>query len=114
MTVLVLAAALILSPAPQNQKKPSKKAQPSCLIFGTVFDDRGFLVRGAKVDVKVKAGKGHWEAASDGQGEFAVHLPLPKNVYIVEAAAPGLETDRKETECEGDSRVDVAMHLKRK
>ena len=112
MTFLVLLVALAGAPAGLDQK--AKKHQPSCLLFGTVFDDRGFLVRGAKVDVKAKAGKGRWEAASDGQGEFAVHLPVAKAVYTVEAGAPGLETDRKETECSGDERVDVVLHLKRR
>jgi hypothetical protein len=45
------------------------------------------------------------------QGEFSVHLPAGKNVYIVEAQAPGMEPARKEVAFETDERVDVVLHL---
>ena len=98
--------------------KPSKsKQQPYCLLFGTVFDETGRLIRGARVEVRAKEGpkegKKRWESQTDVQGEFAVHLPAGKAVYTVEAHAPGLEPDRKEVEFSSDERIDVVLHLKR-
>ena len=115
MTPLLLVTALALGSAlveAENQARKSKH-QPYALVFGTVFDQDGRLVRGAKVDVRAREGKGHWESQTDIQGEFAVRLPVGRGVYIVEARAPGFEPDRKEVEFSADERVDVVLHLKR-
>jgi protocatechuate 3,4-dioxygenase beta subunit len=113
---LALALALALpagaGPATDAQAKKSKR-QPYTLLFGTVFDEAGRLVRGAKVGVRAKEGKGRWESQTDQQGEFAVHLPTTKAVYTVEAKAPGLEPGRREVEVAGEDRVDVVLQLKR-
>lgn len=106
-----LAAVLVVSAA-ASQKKPGKH-KPYALLFGTVFNEDGRLVRGAMVTVKPKETKGKWEAASDTQGEFAVHLPAGKAVYIVEVQAPGLGPGKKEVAFEGEERQDVVIHLKR-
>lgn len=129
MTSLLLALTLAISgllgslagaaesPAVETSDKPSKKQQPYCLLFGTVFDETGRLVRGAAIEVRAKEGskekKKRWESRTDIQGEFAVHLPAGKAVYTVEARAPGLEPDRKEVEFSADERVDVVLNLKR-
>lgn len=106
-----LAAVLVVSAA-ASQKKPGKH-QPYALLFGTVFNEDGRLVRGARVTVKPKETKGKWEAVSDTQGEFAVHLPAVRAVYLVEVQAPGLAPGKKEVAFEGEERQDVVVHLKR-
>ena len=123
MTSLLLALTLAISgflggppKATEPGDKPSKKQQPYCLLFGTVFDETGRLVRGATIEVRAKDSKGgkkRWESQTGIQGEFAVHLPAGKAVYTVEARAPGLEPDRQEVEFSVDERVDVVLHLKR-
>ena len=96
-----------------SQKRVKDKHQPYALLFGTVFNPDGRLVRGARVTVKPMEGKGKWETGSDTQGEFAVHLPAGKAVYIVEVQAAGLEPGKKEVAFEGEERQDVVVHLKR-
>ncbi len=96
-----------------SQKSGKNKRQPYALLFGTVFNEDGRLVRGAKVTVKSKETKGKWETGSDTQGEFAVHLPAGKAVYTVEVQAPGLAPGKKEVAFEGEERQDVVVHLKR-
>ena len=115
LAVAVLAAFLLVvaAPVPGSQKRPKDKHQPHALLFGTVFNEDGRLVRGARVTVKPKETKGKWETGSDNQGEFAVHLPAGKAVYIVEVLAPGLAPGKKEVAFEGDERQDVVVHLKR-
>ncbi len=96
-----------------SQKRAKDKHQPYALLFGTVFNEDGRLVRGARITVKPKETKGKWEASSDVQGEFAVHLPAGKAVYTVEVLAAGLAPEKKEVAFEGEERQDVVIHLKR-
>ena len=111
-TSLVLVTALLLAAGAGVAQKKSRN-QPHALLFGTVFGEGGRLVRGATVIIKVKDGKGKWDAQSDMQGEFAVHLPPVKAVYVVEAQAPGMVPDSKEVAFEGEERQDIVLHLKR-
>lgn len=101
----------------QGQKAKSgrkkKEAYEYALLFGTVFDENGRLVRGAEARVRQKEGKRHWEATSDNQGEFAVRLPAGSAVYIVEATAPGFTRDSKEVSFTGDERQDVVLRISR-
>lgn len=97
-----------------DKDKPRKsRAQPFALLYGTVFDQDGRLVRGAQVEVRQRQGKGRWQARTDEQGEFAVRLPPGKAVYIVEARAQGLNPEQKEVEFSADERLDVVLQLKR-
>jgi hypothetical protein len=117
-SVSLLLAAWLAAAAPGINlgvaaQKKDKKRQPYALLFGTVFNEDGRLVRGAQVTVKPMEGKGKWEAGSDGQGEFAVHLPAGKAVYVVEVRAPGMTPVKKEVAFEGEERQDVVLHLKR-
>lgn len=97
-----------------DKDKPRKsKAQPFALLYGTVFDQDGRLVRGAQVEVRQREGKGRWQARTDEQGEFAVRLPPGRAVYIVEARARGLNPEQKEVEFAADERLDVVLQLKR-
>ena len=98
----------------EDKDKPRKsRAQPFALLFGTVFDQDGRLVRGAQVEVRQRDGKGRWQARTDEQGEFAVRLPPGRAVYIVEARAQGLSPEQKEVEFSADERLDVVLQLKR-
>jgi hypothetical protein len=117
---LVVALAGLLagaSPPPPEQKVPAKKSKKDysyALLFGTVFDENGRLVRGAGIRVSEKEGKKRWEATTDIQGEFAVHLPAKAAVYLVEVSAPGFQGDRQEVAFAGDERQDLVFRLARK
>lgn len=93
--------------------KRKKEAASYALLFGTVFDETGRLVRGAQVQVREKDGKRHWEQVTDSQGEFAVHLPAGAAVYIVEASAPRATRDSKEVSFTSDERQDVVLRISR-
>lgn len=116
LLAVVLAIVLAGPAMPESgQKNKSKKKDYSyALLFGTVFDEGGRLVRGAAIRVRQKDGKKSWEAASDVQGEFAVHLPAVPAVYLVEVSAPGFQADSKEVAFTGDERQDVVFRLARK
>ena len=113
VAVAVLAVLSLGTVAPISVSQKSTKNKPYALLFGTVFNEDGRLVRGARVVVKPKETKGKWETGSDNQGEFAVHLPVGKAVYILEVQAPGLAPAKKEVTFEGEERQDVVVHLKR-
>jgi len=103
-------------PSPEQRDKPkkSKKDYSYALLFGTVFDESGRLVRGAGIRVSEKEGKKRWEATTDIQGEFAVHLPAKAAVYLVEVGAPGFQGDRQEVAVTRDERQDLVFRLARK
>jgi hypothetical protein len=119
--VLAVAAVLVLvllAPAGaeadrkrRGNAEKKKQQQDYALLYGTVFNDRGFSVRGAKVVVRQKEGQRKWEATSNSQGEFAVHLPPGPSVYIVEASVPSFTSDSKEVSFTGDERQDVALRI---
>lgn len=117
VVVLALVVACAGAAADRNPKSRSsrkkKQAEPYALLVGTVFDENGRLVRGGQVRVRQKAGKRHWEAATDTRGEFAVRLPAGSAVYLVEATAPGFTRDTKEVSFVADERQDIAMHIAR-
>lgn len=102
------------SPEQRNKPKKSKKDYSYALLFGTVFDENGRLVRGAGIRVSEKEGKKRWEATTDVQGEFAVHLPAKAAVYLVEVSAPGFQGDRQEVAVTRDERQDLVFRLARK
>ncbi len=116
LAALLAATIYGLGPESDRQDQPRKKrkeAAPYALLFGTVFDESGRLVRGASVRVRQKEAKKQWEAVSDTQGEFAVHLPAAPAVYLVEATAPGFSRDSKQVSFTADERQDVVLRISR-
>jgi hypothetical protein len=107
---------LLLAAATLGVAEPGQKRfQPYALLAGTVFyEENGFLVRGARVEVRQKDGKKHWQANTNDAGEFAIQVPAGKAVYVVQAEISGRQPDRKEVEVENDERVDIVLHLKGK
>lgn len=110
----LLAGAGPPSPAQKDKPKKGKKDYSYALLFGTVFEENGRLVRGAGIRVSEKEGKKRWEATTDVQGEFAVHLPAKAAVYLVEVSAPGFQGARQEVAFAGDERQDLVFRLARK
>jgi hypothetical protein len=62
------------------------------LIRGTVFDNRGLSLSGARLRIR-RAGekKSHWETQTNSRGEFAVRVPQGSE-YEVAAEAKGFAT----------------------
>ena len=104
-------ALALLGMAGAAEKKKSKVV-PQAILAGTVFQESGFLVRGARVVVyNVERPKDKKESATDLQGEFAVRVPAGKGRYTIEVGAPGFVSASKTVEVAGDERLDVTFRL---
>jgi len=104
-------ALVLLGVAGAAEKKKSKFV-PQAVLAGTVFQESGFLLRGARVVVyNVERPKDKKEAATDLQGEFAIRVPAGKGRYKIEVAAPGFAAASKTVEVAGDERLDVTFRL---
>ena len=105
--VLVLAAL-----GAQAAEKKKSKTAPQAVLFGSVFQENGFLVRGARVVVwNVERPKERKETTSDVQGEFSLRVPVGKGKYTVEVSATGLASEQKTVEIVGDERIDLTFRL---
>jgi hypothetical protein len=113
--LLVLLLACVL-PAAAAKKKAVP--QSAALVAGTVFDQRGYALPGAEVDLipappdesaPVKTKK--LQAISNSRGEFAFHVPPGAMQYTVKAAAKGYQSTQKSVSVQGEERVDVTFQL---
>ena len=102
---------MVLSQAGAAEKKKSKFV-PQAILAGTVFQENGFLLRGARVIVyNAEKPKDKKEAVTDLAGEFAVRVPAGKGRYTIEASAPGFVSESKTVEVSGDERLEVTFRL---
>ncbi len=107
-----LVAATALSPVSLAADKKKSRVAAQAVLAGSVFQESGFLVRGARV-VVTNAGRPREkkETATDLQGEFAVRVPAGKARYTVEVAAEGFLPQQKTVEVSGDERIDLTFRL---
>lgn len=112
---LLLSLALISTAAmaARGEAQKEKKRQPDFLIFGTVFDEKGFALAGAEVRARVAGEKKvRGEAYSDRRGEFGIRVPVGAE-YEVTVKAEGYETQvLKVNAASGANREDVAFRMK--
>ena len=99
-------------PVAQGAEKRKPKTTPQAVLFGSVFQENGFLLRGARVVVSnADRPKENKETTTDTQGEFAVRVPAGKARYIVEVSAEGFVPGKKTVEVSGDERIDLTFRL---
>ncbi len=99
--------------ASAERKKP--KVVPQAILFGNVFQENGFSLRGARVVViNADHPKDRKETVTNVQGEFAVRVPAGKAKYTVEVSAEGFAPQMKAAEVTGDERIDMTFRLERK
>lgn len=92
--------------------KKKSKAVPQALLFGNVFQENGFSVRGARVVIaNADRPKDRQEITTDVQGEFAARVPAGKARYTVGVSAEGFAPAQKTVEIFGDERVDLTFRL---
>ena len=112
--MLLLAAAVcgaLVAAAPAPQEK-EKKRPPEFLIFGTVFQEKGFALSGAKVEVRVSGEREvRGEAVSDRRGEFGIRLK-PGAEYEVTVEARGFAPQSEKVDARTGNRADVAIRMK--
>ena len=87
------------------------------LVRGSVFDDGGHIVRGAKIIISRIMGdslKKMGEKYSDDNGEFAIRLPAETAKYRISANINGAEPTTKDFEFSGGEAFRIALTLKAK
>ncbi|MBI3665076.1 MAG: carboxypeptidase regulatory-like domain-containing protein [Acidobacteria bacterium] len=111
-----LAAALwlasLVTPRAWAGEKKKSRITPQALLFGTVFQENGFSLHGARVVVtNADRPKEKKETKTDVQGEFAVRVPAGKARYSIEVSAEGFVSQSKTVEVAADERIDVTFRL---
>ena len=111
----ILLAVLVLlglgEAAKGDRRKKASPANPA-VIAGSVFQESGFSLRGARVViVNAARPKEKKETTTDVQGEFAVRIPAGQATYTVEVSADGFAPGRKSVVISGDERVDLSFRL---
>jgi hypothetical protein len=93
-------------------KTKKQKLADQFLIFGTVFEESGFLLRDAEIQVR-RAGEKRvrWRQFSDRRGEFAVRVP-PGSEYELTVKAKGFETHSRKIDARAGKGEDLAIRLK--
>ena len=103
---------LLIAFAALAAEKKKSRWVPQALVYGSVFQESGFLLRGARVVVhNVERPKERRETTTDMQGEFAVRVPAGKGRYTIEVSAPGFVSQSKTVEIASDERIDVTFRL---
>jgi len=113
-TILLLASGIAgLSGAAAQEKSKRKGPSPAeqFLIFGTVFDERGFALPGAEIAVR-RTGekKPRWRQQSDARGEFAVRVPLGGE-YELAVKAKGYAEQTRNVDARTGTREDTVFRL---
>src|SRR5262249_48565135 len=92
--------------------------ESSSLLRGAVFNERGFSLPGATVEIeRIGAGnkeKLHKQYITNQAGEFAFRLPDTGGQYKVTASARGFETGMQTLELQPGESRSLAFSLKAK
>lgn len=89
-----------------------KKAAAEGVIAGSVFNESGRSVPGARVVIAPEdAPKKKRQAASDGRGEFAVRVPAGTGRYVVTVEAKGFAAQSKTVEVFESEKTGVTFLL---
>ncbi len=92
---LTLIAPQVVSAATPDGDK--RKKPVDALIYGTVFSEEGFALRGAAVRIRHKDHKKpKWKTQTNSRGEFAVRLPRSSGDYELTVSAKSYQEARRE------------------
>ncbi len=98
VVILTLVAAGAL-PAGGKKKKAPEQASPQALISGTVFEQSGRSLPGAKVAIVSESNpKTKLGGVTNQRGEFAVRVPAGQSRYLVTASAKGFDSQQATVE----------------
>jgi hypothetical protein len=109
---LVIGLAQPFAAGADEPKGKKQKVADQFLIFGTVFEESGFLVREAEIQVR-RAGEKRvrWRQYSDRRGEFAVRVP-PGSEYELTVKAKGFETHTHKVDARTGKGEDLVIRLR--
>ena len=114
LAVLSLSLAVVVPPVGAVPDTPQKRPRPcqQFLIFGTVFEEAGFLLPGAEIQAR-RAGekKVRWRQHSDRRGEFAACVP-PGAEYELTVKAKGFEDQSRKIDARTGNREDLVVRMK--
>ena len=119
--VLLSCQTIISAQTASHPPKPTKHAKDYAVVFGTVWDAEDHPLYGVHVHLRRVGDKNpRWEAYSDHQGEFSIHVPagkadyeltgdlksgkFPKNIGLPPKEPVVVHIDF-------DERTDVSLHL---
>lgn len=102
-----------------NDNIALEKLQSATLIRGAVFNDRGFSLPGAKVEIERlnitnKDDKFRKDYLANDVGQFAFRLPNATGQYKLTASASGFETTSKTVEISAGEVRNIAISLTKK
>ncbi len=107
-----LLVALLAAGAVEAADKKKSRLAPQALVAGSVFQESGFTLKGARVVAfNADRPRERKETTTDLQGEFAMRFPAGKARYTLEASAPGFVAEKKTVDVEGDERIEVTFRL---
>ena len=115
--IVLISGLLVVAPAPAKKRKAEDPA-PAGLIAGTVFQQTGFSLAGAKVTVIPAPEGGRSDkdsgetATTDARGEFAFRVPAGGVRYTVRVEADGWQPAEQVVVVELDQRLDLVFRLK--
>ncbi len=114
VTLAILGSLLPAAPAPKEKKRAEKFG----VIAGTVFQESGLSLRGARVTITPAPEDGSKvdrkrtkTAITDSRGEFAVRVPAGAMRYTVRVEADGWQPAEKTVVVQWEERVDVFFRL---
>lgn len=110
----LIGVAVLVPPLGGVPEEPQKKQRltDQFLISGTVFEESGFLLPGAEIQVR-RAGekKVRWRQVSDRRGEFAVRVP-PGTEYELTVKVKGFEEQSRKIDARTGNRADLTIRMK--
>lgn len=114
----LVAAAVMIALAPPAEAQGRKRPQSYAVIAGTVFQETGLSLPGARIIVaplETPGGRRETRAVrgtSNAQGEFSIRVPAGSMRYTVRVEARGFEPAEKEVQVDWDQRVELFFRLK--
>jgi hypothetical protein len=102
-----------LSPVAWSGQDQTNPHAHDFVIFATVFTDQGFVLRGARVRVRlVDEPKFRWEAMSDQRGELGIRVKQGAE-YQMTVEARGFKTQTRKVDAREGNREDLTLQMER-
>jgi len=99
------------APESSSARKSKHSHAGDLVIRGTVFDERGLALPGAKLRIRrADQKKPHWETYTNSRGEFAVRVPKGPD-YEIAAESKGF--GKQSQAINGQSEENVVLHMQR-
>jgi hypothetical protein len=111
--ILWMGALTLLPPPSADAQAKKKQLEPYAVLGGTVFQESGLSLAGAKVVLTLKSEpkKKLQEQMSSPHGEFAFRVSPEPAVYTLTATLKGYEPTQLDVEIQGQEQVHKSLIL---